>query len=123
MDLLFVLCCLVVPSPSPARVEAPSLTAPTVVYALSAVADNGSTYLLLSIGGFERNPIIKSIDDKPGLVLAIGTAADVATAIGLRKLGKHRPTLAKWALYGIAAVKLLLAADNFRAYSQWRRRQ
>lgn len=121
IDALFVLCCLVAPTTEPVKV--PSLKLPTLAYALAATADNGTTYVNLSHGFGERNPILKRIDHRPSLVLAIGTAADVATVMGLRHLGKRRPTLAKWALYGIAAVRLYLAADNFRSFSQWRKRQ
>lgn len=91
------------------------LRIPVMIWAASVAADQATTYLFSSrYQGVlrERNPITRGLDQHPALLVAAGSAIDVATGWAARRLLRNHPTLARVVFYGAAAYRTYLAAYN-----------
>jgi hypothetical protein len=103
-------------APAP-RVPDHGLKMPAVVWAAGVAADQITTYRFASQYGdllHERNPLIHGLDRHPALLVATGSAIDVATGwAAFHFLGRH-PRLAKIAFYGAAAYRGYLAIYNLQ---------
>ena len=61
----------------------------------------------------EQNPLVRGLDRHPTLLVAAGTAIDVATGWATYQfIGGRHPRLAKILFYGASAYRVYLAAYN-----------
>jgi hypothetical protein len=92
------------------------LRLPASLWIAGMVADQITTYKFSSEYGdllHENNPLISSLDTHPALLVAAGTAFDVATGwFTYRVLGPRHPRLAQILFYGAAAYRSYLAVHN-----------
>ena len=96
-----------------------TLKLPMFVWAAGVAADQMTTYRFSSRYRdvlHESNPLVHGLDRQPVLLVAAGTAIDVATGwAAYRFLGSRHPRLAKVAFYGAAAYRSYLAFYNVQA--------
>ena len=114
-------------SASPALAQMPtSHKVALSVYATGASLDYHSTYLALSHPcgcGREQNPLGRLTDGKPAATVAIGAAADAATAALLyRWLGKEHPSLTTALIYAAASTRFFFASGNYQGLPHGDRR-
>jgi len=103
------------PVPAPA-VGVQGLRMSALVWGAGVAADQITTYRFSSQYGdllHEENPFIQGLDRHPVMLVAAGTAMDVATGWATYYLfGRRHPRLAKIAFYGAAAYRTYLAIYN-----------
>ena len=101
------------------------LKIPATVWAISAAADQITTYQFTNRYRsvlHEENPLISGLDRHPALLVAAGSAIDAATGwASYELLGRKHPRLAKIAFYGAAAYRTYLAVHNIRMMRQAQR--
>jgi hypothetical protein len=110
----------------PAQLHAQDrLRVPTTVFAAAAAADWASTYHALKHYRLrESNPLLKSLDDQPAKLVAIGAAIDVGAVIVWNTgVGRNHPRLAATGLWTMAAYRAYLAIHNLRNARRAERRE
>jgi hypothetical protein len=111
---LFVLCLL--PGVASAQEPSSSLKVPTIFAGAAATADWASTYHALKFYRVrETNPLLQSWQKKPGKLVTVGAAIDVAglSAWNLT-VGRKHPRLAAAGLWAMAGFRTYLAINNLR---------
>ncbi len=107
----------------PRGVQAEPLWVPLSVYAAVAAADYHSTYQGLQyVGVYEANPFGTWASDTPKVLVAVGTASEVAAAYVLYRVwGKRHPRAFKAVAYGVAAVRVQFPVGNYKMNNELRR--
>jgi hypothetical protein len=92
------------------------LKIPMIVWTAGVAADQITTYRFSSEYRdilHEQNPLVRGLDRHPTLLVAAGTAIDVATGWATYQfIGSRHPRLAKILFYGASAYRVYLAAYN-----------
>jgi hypothetical protein len=96
--------------------DQPSLTGPTMAFALGAAADWASTAAFLRVGGQEGNPVIAWAQARPTAMIGLGAAIDVGELLTVRYVAArwHHQKLAVVTLYGMAVLRGGIAYRNIR---------
>lgn len=97
-----------------------SLKTATVVFAVAASLDWGSTYQFLDAGTLQEvNPMLAWLKNQPVKTVAVGAAIDVAGVyLWNRTVGRKYPKLAKVGLFLAAVHRLFLAHQGFTRHRQ-----
>ena len=112
------LLCLVLPTDVAAQDR---LHLPTVAFASAATADWMTTHENLKYFR-EANPVLRWLDHKPKMMIAVGSGLDVASYYGWRALTRKRPKLRAAGLYAATAVRTFIAIRNVRILKHHRPR-
>lgn len=96
--------------------ERPSFARPLAVYAAGAALDVHSTYRALHYNGVkELNPLAAWADARPATFVVVAVAEDVAIVWALHRwIAPTRPTLFRVGLYAVGALRVGIAARNYR---------
>jgi hypothetical protein len=96
-------------APSPLRIA-------TIAASAAAAADWASTYhALKNYHVRETNPLLSSLDHRPGQMVALGAAIDVGAITAWNMtVGKKHPKLATAGLWAMTAFRGYLAVHNMR---------
>jgi hypothetical protein len=103
--------------PSIAGTDGPSsLRIATIAASVAAAADWASTYhALKNYHVRETNPLLSSLDDRPGRMVALGAAIDVGAMTAWNMtVGKKHPKLATAGMWAMTAFRGYLAVHNMR---------
>jgi hypothetical protein len=106
---------ILVPSLAQAQQES-ALRAPTIAASAAAAADWASTYYALKhFKVRELNPIINSMQHRPGRMISVGSAIDVGIVSAWNLgVGRRNERLAATGLWAMAAFRTYLAIHNLR---------
>jgi hypothetical protein len=103
-------------------VSAQSLRVPTTVFALSSMADWSSTYVGLSNGTGEQNPLLWFTESRPLPTVLVGASMDVAAVWAWnRYVGRSHPKLARIGLYVAAGFRFWLTYRNVSSLQRYGR--
>ena len=106
----------VMPSVAAAEGAPSSLRVATIAASVAAAADWASTYhALKNYHVRETNPLLSSLDDRPGRMVALGAAIDVGAMTAWHMtMGKKHPKLATAGMWAMTAFRGYLAVHNMR---------
>jgi hypothetical protein len=92
------------------------LMLPTIAASAAAAADWASTYHALSKFELrETNPLLQSMQGKPGRLVTVGAAIDAATFTAWNTtMGRRHPRVAAAGLWAMAAFRSYLVIHNLR---------
>lgn len=79
------------------------------------VLDVHSTWQVLSTGGSESNPLVRSFVGSPAGVVAIKAGSSAAVIYAAEKMWKHNRTAAVVMMVGINSAYAAVVAHNYRA--------
>ena len=97
-----------------------SLKIATMAFTVAASADWIDTYYGVSTHSFqESTPVIRRLQDRPGLMVAVGAAEDVGLAIlWHRAMGRRHPKLATAGLWVATSFRVYLCAKGIGILNQ-----
>lgn len=106
----------VMPSAAVADGAPSSLRIATIAASVAAAADWASTYhALKNYHVRETNPLLSSLDHKPGQMIALGAAIDAGAMTAWNMtVGKKHPKLATVGMWAMTAFRGYLAVHNMR---------
>jgi hypothetical protein len=86
-----------------------------ITYAALQATDITTTLVGLSRGGYEANPFVRGIADKPAALIAVTVGTSVGTYFLIERLHKQKPMAAAITLAAINSTLAVVAVSNIKA--------